>query len=55
MKNASAGDREAVTENDRDPQHEEAEARLRLGDARAEAEETLEQAEEKDSGSRNGV
>jgi hypothetical protein len=46
-----------VTEDERDPQQEEAEARLRLGDAQVEAEETLEQAEqladEPDPGSEN--
>jgi hypothetical protein len=45
-----------MTEDERDPQQEEAEARERLGDAQAEAEETLEQAEEladePDSGSK---
>jgi hypothetical protein len=44
-----------VPQDERDPEHEEAEARQRLGDAQAEAQETLEAAEEladeSDSGS----
>jgi hypothetical protein len=46
LKGASAGNLEGMSEDDRDPQRDEAEARQRLGDAQAEAEETLDQAEE---------